>query len=153
MSAGKDYPTRMPAEVTFSNIPGCQKATYRWRNFWSLSRWYFVDPSKNPRATQYIWYMSRSTRRAALGTAWVASIWAGLVSILFAVLGHSAIAEVVGGGVIIFVAFSLGRPLTRLVAVESDPGKELVWNVLLVLVIVLALVGVGVMAAAITESS
>lgn len=97
--------------------------------------------------------MSRSTRRAALGPAWVASIWAGLVSILAARSGHSAIAEVVGGGVIIFVAFSLGRPLTRLVAVESDPGRELVWNVLLVLVVVLALVGVGVMAAAIPESS
>lgn len=54
---------------------------------------------------------------------------------------------------VILVAFSLGRPLTRLVAVESDPGRELVWSALLVLVIVLALVGVGVIAAAIPESS
>jgi hypothetical protein len=60
-------------------------------------------------------------------------------------------AEVVGGGVIIFVSFLLGRPLTRRVAVETDPGRGLVWNVLLVLVIALALVGVGVMAAAIPE--
>ena len=53
---------------------------------------------------------------------------------------------------IIFVSFLCGRPLTRRLAVETDPGKELVWNVLLVLVIVVALVGVGVMAAAIPES-
>jgi hypothetical protein len=76
-----------------------------------------------------------------------------MVSILAAVLGHSAIAEVVGGGVIILISFSLGRPLVRLVAIESEPRRELAWNVLLVLVIVLALVGVGVMAAAIPESS
>jgi hypothetical protein len=97
-------------------------------------------------------YMSRSTRRAALGPGWVASIWAGLVSILFAVLGHIAIAEMVGGGVIVFVAFLCGRPLTRQLAIETDPGRELVWNVLSVLVIVVALIGVGVMAAAIPES-
>lgn len=75
-----------------------------------------------------------------------------MVSILAAVLGYTAIAEVVGGGVIIFVAFLLGRSVTRRVAVEIDPGRELVWNVLLALVVVLALVGVGVMAAAIPES-
>jgi hypothetical protein len=54
--------------------------------------------------------------------------------------------------VIILVAFLLGRPLTRRVTFEIDPGRELLWNVLLVLVIVLALIGVGVMAAAIPES-
>jgi hypothetical protein len=96
--------------------------------------------------------MSRSTRPAGINPVWVTSIWAGLVSFLAAVLGHPAIAEVVGGAVIIFVAFSFGRPLTRRLVVETDPGRELVWNVLLVLVIVLALVGVGVMAAAIPES-
>ena len=96
--------------------------------------------------------MIRSTPTAGLSPAWVTSIRGGLVSILAAVLGHTAFAEVVGGGVIIFVAFSLGRSLTRRVAFEIDPGRELVWNVLLVLVIVLALVGVGVMAAAIPKS-
>jgi hypothetical protein len=54
--------------------------------------------------------------------------------------------------VIIFVAFLLGRPLTRRLAVETDPGRKWVWEVLLALVIVLALVGVGVVAAAIPES-
>jgi hypothetical protein len=54
--------------------------------------------------------------------------------------------------VIIVVAFLWGRPLTRRLAVETDPGTELVWNVLLVLVIVVALIGVGVVAAAIPES-
>jgi hypothetical protein len=111
-----------------------------------------VDPSKNPHATRYIWHMSRSTLPAGLSPAWVTSFWAGLVSFLAAVLGHPAIAEVVGGGVIIFVAFLLGRPPTRRLAVETDPGREWVWNLLLALVIVLALVGVGVMAAAIPES-
>lgn len=100
-----------------------------------------------------MWDMSRSTCRAALGPAWGTSIWAALVSILAALSGHSAIAELVGGVVIIFVAFLCGRPLTRRMAVETDPGRALVWNVLLVLVVVLALVGVGVMAAAIPESS
>ncbi|HEX6300595.1 MAG TPA: hypothetical protein VF148_09050 [Acidimicrobiia bacterium] len=97
--------------------------------------------------------MIRSTRPADPSAAWVTSLSAGLVSILAAVLGHPAIAEVIGGGVIAFVAFLLGRPLTRRVAIETDPGRELIWNVLLVLVIVLALVGVGVMAAAIPRPS
>ena len=96
--------------------------------------------------------MSRSTPTTELSPVWVTSISAGLVAILAAVLGHTAIAEVLGGGVIIFVAFLSGRPLTRRLAAETDPGRELVWNVLLVLVIVVALVGVGVMAAAIPES-
>jgi hypothetical protein len=96
--------------------------------------------------------MSRSTRTAGVSPFWVTSISAGLVAILAAVLGHTAIAEVVGGGVIVFVAFTFGRPLTRRLAAETDPRWELVWNVLLVLVIVVALVGVGVVAAAIPES-
>jgi hypothetical protein len=96
--------------------------------------------------------MNQSTRTAGLSPAWITSIQGGLVAILAAVLGHTAIAEVVGGGMIIIVAFLLGRPLTRRVAFEIDPGRELVWNVLMVLVIVLALVGVGVMAAAIPKS-
>jgi hypothetical protein len=96
--------------------------------------------------------MSRSTPTTELSPVWVGSISAGLFAILAAVLGHTAIAEAVGGGVIIVVAFLWGRPLTRRLAVETDPGTELVWNVLLVLVIVVALIGVGVVAAAIPES-
>ena len=126
---------------------------YRSRAFSSMTRWYFVHLSKNPHATRYIWHVNRSTRPAGLRPAWITSISAGLVAILAAVLGHLAVAEAVGGGVIAFVAFLLGRPLTRRVAIETDPGRELIWNVLLVLVIVLALVGVGVMAAAIPRLS
>ena len=96
--------------------------------------------------------MSRSTRTAGLRPDWVVSVSAGLVAILAAVLGLTAIAEMVGGGVIVFVAFLGGRSLTRRLAVETDPGRELVWNVLLALVIVVALIGVGVMAAAIPQS-
>lgn len=125
----------------------------RSRGFSTCSRWYFVSCSMNPHGTRYIWHMSRSTRTPELSPAWVAPISAGLVSILSAVLGHTAIAEVVGGAVIVFAAFLFGRPLTRRVTVETDVGRQLVWNVVLVLVIVLALVGVGVMAAAIPEAS
>jgi hypothetical protein len=96
--------------------------------------------------------MNQSRRTAALSPAWVTFIRGGLVAILAAVLGHTAIAQVAGGAVIILVAFLLGRPLTRRVTFEIDPGRELLWNVLLVLVIVLALIGVGVIAAAIPES-
>lgn len=125
---------------------------YPPRGFSALTRWYFVHPPKNPHSERYIWRVSRSTRSAELSRGWVVAISAGLVSILAAVLGHPAISEVVGGGVIICVAFLLGGPLTRRVAVETNPGRELLWNVLLVLVIVLALVGVGVMGVAIPES-
>lgn len=117
-----------------------------------MTRWYFVHLSKHTQGRRYIWRMSRSTRTAGLSPASVTSIWAGLASIFAAVFGHPAIAEVVGGGAIVFVAFLLGRPLTRQVSVEVDPRRALVWNVLLVLVIVLALVGFGVMAAAIPAS-
>lgn len=77
----------------------------------------------------------------------------GFVAILAAVLGYTELADVVGGGALVVLAFLLGRPVTRRLAVESDPGRELVWNLLLVLLIVAALVGVGVMAAAIPLSS
>lgn len=97
--------------------------------------------------------MCRSTRLAGLSPVWVISISAGLVAILAGVLGQIAIAEVVGGALIIFVAFLFGRPLAQRLAVETDPGRRLGWNVLLAIVIVLALVGVGVMAAAIPQSS
>jgi len=80
------------------------------------------------------------------------SLSAGFVAIAAAVLGYTEVAEVVGGGVLIALAFLFGRPVTKRLAVETDPGRELVWNLLLVLVIVLALVGVGVMAAALPDS-
>jgi hypothetical protein len=117
-----------------------------------LERWYFVDPAGKLLAARYIWHMNQSTRTVGLSPAWTISLRGGLVAILAAVLGHTAIAEVVGGGMVVIVAFLLGRSLTWRVAVEIDPGWELVWNVLLILVIVLALVGVGVMAAAIPKS-
>lgn len=74
------------------------------------------------------------------------------MAILAAQQGFTAVAEVVGGGALILLAFLFGRPITKRLAVETDPDRELVWNLLLVLVIVVALVGVGVMAAALPES-
>lgn len=81
------------------------------------------------------------------------SLSAGFVAILAAVLGYNEVADVVGGGVLIVLAFLLGRPVTRRLAVEKDPGRELAWDLLLVVLIVVALVGVGVMAAAIPPAS
>lgn len=78
---------------------------------------------------------------------------AAFVAIAAAVLGYTGIADVVGGGVIVAVAYLFGRPVTRRLAVETDPSRELTWDLLLVLVIVVALAGVGVMAAAIPPSS
>lgn len=72
-----------------------------------------------------------------------------VVAILAVALGHPAVGDVLGGAVILGLSFQLGRRLTGRLAIETDPGRELTWDVLLVLVVVLALVGVGVMAAAI----
>jgi len=79
----------------------------------------------------------------------IAAIAVSATVILAVLLGYPAVAEVVGGALVIYIAVLLGRPLTQLVAYETEPGRELIWNVLLVFVVVLALVGVGVMAAAI----
>jgi hypothetical protein len=92
--------------------------------------------------------MSRSTPQVVSRAAWLV-IGVSVLSILAAILGHPAVAEIVGGGVIIYVSFLVGRPVTQRLAADTDPGRELIWNVLLVLVIVLALVGVGVMGAAV----
>ncbi|HEU4319565.1 MAG TPA: hypothetical protein VFS66_05750 [Acidimicrobiia bacterium] len=75
------------------------------------------------------------------------------MAILAAVLGYNEVADVVGGGVLIVLAFLLGRPVTRRLAVEKDPGRELAWDLLLVVLIVVALVGVGVMATAIPPAT
>jgi len=79
----------------------------------------------------------------------IAAIAVSAIVILAVLLGYPAVAEVVGGALVIYIAVLLGRLLTQLVAHETEPGRELIWNVLLVFVVVLALVGVGVMAAAI----
>lgn len=54
----------------------------------------------------------------------------------------------VGGGLLVYLAVHHGRLLTLRLAVEADPGKQLVIDMLLVLVVVLGLVGVGVLAVA-----
>ena len=97
--------------------------------------------------------MSRWVWSVGLSRALVVLSSAGFAAIVAAVLGYTEVADVVGGGVLIVVAFIFGRPVTRLLAIETDPGRVLVWNLLLMLLIVVALVGVGVMAAAIPQSS
>jgi hypothetical protein len=73
------------------------------------------------------------------------------VAVLLArvVSGYSAIAEVVGGALIVWVSMLTGSKLTRRLAGEADPGRVLVLDFLLVLVVLLGLVGVTVIGLAI----
>ena len=76
-------------------------------------------------------------------------ITAGLGATLVAVVsGHPAVAEVVGGALIISIAVLAGLLLASRVVGEDDPGRVLLFDFLMVLVVVIGLVGVGVMAAA-----
>jgi hypothetical protein len=60
------------------------------------------------------------------------------------VSGHAGVAEVVGGAWIMWVAILAGSLFVPRVVAEPDPGKELVWDLVLVVVVLVALVGVGV---------
>jgi hypothetical protein len=77
-------------------------------------------------------------------TAGLAATFVALIS------GHPAVAAVFGGALIISIAILAGMVLARRVVGEDDPGRVLLFDFLLVLVVVIGLVGVGVMAAAIT---
>lgn len=66
------------------------------------------------------------------------------------VLGHPSVAFVVSGMVVVWVAVLFGLSLVGRLAVERDPGRELLWDLLLTAVILLALVGVGLMTAPLT---
>jgi hypothetical protein len=70
------------------------------------------------------------------------------VTALAALLGHPGFAEVLAGGLIVYLSVHFGRLLNLQLAVERDPGRQLGLDLLLVLIVVLGLVGVGVMAAA-----
>ncbi|HEX9763179.1 MAG TPA: hypothetical protein VGA97_08775 [Acidimicrobiia bacterium] len=60
-----------------------------------------------------------------------------------------AIAEVIGGVVMVGVSVILGWSLTSRLAAEADPGRVLVLDFLLVLVVLLGLVGVTLIGLAI----
>lgn len=65
-------------------------------------------------------------------------------------MGYPAVAFLASGVMVVWVAVLLGSSLTRRLGVERDPGRQLLWNLLLAGVVVLALVGVGLMAAPLT---
>jgi uncharacterized membrane protein HdeD (DUF308 family) len=90
--------------------------------------------------------MSRSASRKILKTAVVAS---GVAAAGVA-LGHPAVAFVASGVFVVWLAVLVGSSLVRRLAVERDRGRELMWNLLLAGVVLLALVGVGLMAAPLT---
>jgi hypothetical protein len=70
-----------------------------------------------------------------------------LIAVFAMLLGHVAVALVLGGALLIWLAASLGDPLVARVNSEHDAGRVLVWDLLLVGVVLLALVGIGMMAA------
>jgi hypothetical protein len=73
----------------------------------------------------------------------------GAATFLAVISDHPAIAELVGGAVIVWGSVLIGSILARVVAGELDPTRHLVLDLWLVLVVVVGLIGVGVIGAAI----
>ncbi len=73
----------------------------------------------------------------------------GSVLVISLVAGHPAIAEVIGGSVILLVAVLIGIDLARRAVAEADPGRHLILDLLMVAVVLLALLGVAVIGMAI----
>jgi hypothetical protein len=63
------------------------------------------------------------------------------VTMIALITGHPAVAELVGGVLVIVVALQAGTRLARMAAWEPDPDRELGLDVLLVLVVLLGLAG------------
>lgn len=70
------------------------------------------------------------------------------VTMLTLATGHPSQAEMIGGAVIVWTAVVVGWSVAHKVVAERDPGRELLWDLLLVAVVLFGLVGVGVMALA-----
>jgi len=71
------------------------------------------------------------------------------VTMLALATGHPGVAEMIGGAVIVWTAIVAGSSVAPKVVAERKPGRELLWDLLLVAVVLFGLVGVGVMALAI----
>jgi hypothetical protein len=69
-----------------------------------------------------------------------------LVALTIAVLGGTEIAEEIAGVAAIWASLKLGRPVTIRLAFETDPNRILILNAMLIGVVLLALVGVGLIA-------
>jgi hypothetical protein len=70
-----------------------------------------------------------------------------IVALTIALLGETEMAEEIAGVAAIWASFRLGRPVTIRLALETDPTRILILNAMLVGVVLLALVGVGLIAA------
>jgi hypothetical protein len=87
----------------------------------------------------------RSRHRSVLDV-----IMAGIATTLVAaVSSHPAVAEVIGGALIVGMSILTGSQLARRLAGESDFTSWLMLNLLAVLVVVIGLAGVAVMGLAI----
>ena len=73
----------------------------------------------------------------------------GSVLVISMVAGHPAVAELIGGFVVLVVAMLLGMNLAARAVAELDPGRRLILDLLIVGVILLALVGMAVIGLAI----
>lgn len=74
---------------------------------------------------------------------------AGALVVVTLVAGHPAIAEVIGGTAMLLTAVTLAGALARRAVVEPDPRRHLALDGLMVLMVLLALVGAGVIGLAI----
>lgn len=70
------------------------------------------------------------------------------ITVVALVTGHPGVAEVTGGSMIVGSAILLGWPATARAVTQRKPGRVLLWDLVLVAAVLLALVGVGIMALA-----
>jgi hypothetical protein len=77
----------------------------------------------------------------------------GFLVVITLVAGHPAVAEVASGAVILLAAVALSGVFARRAVVEPDPGRHLILDALMVLLVLLALVGAGLIGLAIPAAS
>jgi hypothetical protein len=61
-------------------------------------------------------------------------------------IGSIGFAETVGGALLIWLSIMAGAEVTRRVVADRETGKELIWDLVLVLIVLAGLIGVGLMA-------
>ncbi|HEX9848584.1 MAG TPA: hypothetical protein VGB33_09215 [Acidimicrobiia bacterium] len=72
----------------------------------------------------------------------------GAITVVALVTGHPGVAQVIGGSTIVGSAIVLGWAATARVVAQGRPGRVLLWDLVLVALVLLGLVGVGIMALA-----
>jgi hypothetical protein len=69
-----------------------------------------------------------------------------LVVLLALLAGRPALAETAGGVLLVGLSITAGASVSSRVITDRDTGRELIWDLLLVLIILAGLVGVGLIA-------